>query len=540
MTGLEISLLSLTGALFPLALVLTCMVLLRWSGARAGAAGAVAAAILGYARFGADLSTLGVATWKGALLSFHVLYIIWPSLLLYYLVHASGAIRSIAVSVSSLTQDHILQLLILGFAFSSFLQGVAGFGVPVAVVAPLLIGLGFPPIQAAAVPLIGHSWAVTMGDLASSFQALLAVTELPARPVGLWSALFLGFACVLTGFAIAHVHAGLLPIRRCFGSIVMLCLSMALTQLALSYFGHWILASFCAGMVGLAVSLVLARLSQKDYPSLLGLFPAWPAPWGSGTPHREIAPPVIERPMGFNWAFSAYYVLIVVVTAFTLVPILHDAANFFTVTFYFPPTATRLGWITEASSYTLNVFGHPGAYLCYTILFAWLIYRRTGHLQEGAFVAALKSVWKSGVPTTFGILFMVIMAMIMTYSGIIFVLARGAIALAGPSYPLFSPFVGLLGCFMTGSNTNSNVLFGVLQRDIAILLDKDPYILAALQTTGGALGSMIAPAKVLVGCATAGLSGREGEVLSVTIKYCLLMVALISVLGSVVLTLSEK
>jgi lactate permease len=540
MFDLDISFFTASAALFPLALVLICMVFFRWSGTKAGSVGAVSAAIVGYFGFGAVPSVLAVATWKGALLSFHVLYIIWPSLLLYYLVHASGAIRSIAVGVSSLTQDHILQLLILGFAFSSFLQGVAGFGVPVAVVAPLLIGLGFPPIQAAAVPLIGHSWSVTMGDLASSFQALLAVTELSAKPLGVWAALFLGVACVVTGFAIAHVHAGVLPIRRCFGSIVVLSLSMALTQFALSYFGHWILASFCAGMVGLAASLILARLTRENYPTLLGLFPAWPAPWGRATPHREVAQAFRERRMGFNLAFSAYYVLIAVVTAFTLIPALHDAANFFNVRVRFPATATAMGWMTESSSYELSVFGHPGAYLCYTIFLAWLIYRVTGHLHKGAFVAALKSTWRSGVPTSLGILFMVIMAMVMTYSGMTFLLARGAIALAGPAYPLLSPFVGLLGCFMTGSNTNSNVLFGVLQRDIAILLDKDPYILAALQTTGGALGSMIAPAKVLVGCATAGLSGREGEVLSVTIKYCLLMVTLVSLIGWVVLTLSEK
>jgi lactate permease len=540
MSGLDISLFSLSAAVFPLALVLICMVLFRWSGAKAGWVGAASAVIVGYAGFGAGFSVLAVAAAKGALLSFYVLYIIWPSLLLYYLVHASGAIRSIAVGVSSLTQDHILQLLILGFAFSSFLQGVAGFGVPVAVVAPLLIGLGFPPIQAAAVPLIGHSWAVTMGDLASSFQALLAVTGLSAKPLGLWAALFLGLTCIVTGFAIAHVHGGFLAIRRCFGSIVVLCLSMALTQLALSYSGHWILGSFCAGMIGLAASLIVAKLSRKNYPSLLGLFPVWPARSERRTPQREVAQAFRERPMGFNLAFSAYYVLIVVVTVFTLIPTLHDAADFFTVTFRFPATATAKGWITESSSYEFNVLGHPGAYLCYTILFAWLIYRATGHLQKGAFVAALKSTWRSGVPTGLGILFMVIMAMVMTYSGMTFLLARGAIALTGTAYPLLSPFVGLLGCFMTGSNTNSNVLFGVLQRDIAILLDKDPYILAALQTTGGALGSMIAPAKVLVGCATAGLSGREGEVLSVTIKYCLLMVALVSLIGWLVLTLGEK
>jgi len=229
MAGPELSIFTWFAAALPLAAILVLMVGLRWGGAGAGLAGALSSAAVAIFFFGADAEVLWVAIQKGAVLSFHVLYIIWPALLLYHVVEASGAIRSIGSGVISLTEDHILQLLILGFAFSSFLQGVAGFGVPVAVVAPLLIGLGFPPLQATAVPLVGHSWAVTMGDLASSFQALLAVTGLPAFEVGLWTSAFLGVSCVATGFSVAHLHAGLIPIRRCLGAILTLSLSMALT-----------------------------------------------------------------------------------------------------------------------------------------------------------------------------------------------------------------------------------------------------------------------------------------------------------------------
>jgi lactate permease len=142
-----------------------------------------------------------------------------------------------------------------------------------------------------------------------------------------------------------------------------------------------------------------------------------------------------------------------------------------------------------------------------------------------------------GIPTSIGILFMVVMAMVMTYAGMTFLLARGIIGVAGGIYPLLSPLVGLLGCFMTGSNTNSNVLFGALQRDIGLLLEKNPAIIAALQTTGGALGSMIAPAKVLVACATAGLQGKEGEVMRLVMRYCLPMTVIIGLLGWILLTL---
>lgn len=165
MAEFQSSILTVTAAALPIIVVLTAMVWRRWSGTKAGLAGALAAVAVGATLFGATPSVLAVAGWKAVILSFDVLYIVWAALLLYNIAEEAGAIRSIGVGVANLTEDHIMQLLILGFAFSSFLQGVAGFGVPVAVVAPVLVGLGFPPMQAAVVPLVGHAWSVTMGTL---------------------------------------------------------------------------------------------------------------------------------------------------------------------------------------------------------------------------------------------------------------------------------------------------------------------------------------------------------------------------------------
>ena len=121
MSALESSALHWLAALVPLVVVLATMLWLGWSGHQAGAAGSAAAAIIALALFGADLFLLGVAVWKAAVLSFYVLYIIWAALILYHIVDEAGAIRSIGAGVASLTEDHIMQLLILGFAFSSFL-----------------------------------------------------------------------------------------------------------------------------------------------------------------------------------------------------------------------------------------------------------------------------------------------------------------------------------------------------------------------------------------------------------------------------------
>ena len=537
MSALESSALHWLAALVPLVVVLATMLWLGWSGHQAGAAGAAAAAIIALALFGADLFLLGVAVWKAAVLSFYVLYIIWAALVLYHIVDEAGAIRSIGAGVASLTEDHIMQILILGFAFSSFLQGVAGFGVPVAVVAPLLVGLGFPPVQAVAVPLVGHAWSVTMGDLASSFQALMAVTGLPGKTLAYWSAIFLGVACLLSGLSVAHLHAGFRPIRRCFGAIMVLSLSMAGVQFALAVGGYWILAGFVAGLLGLGLSLIGARAARRFPGSYGGLFPRWPSPDGRLTPHREVRADAGGQAMGFHLAFSAYYVLICVVSAATLIPAIHAGLSAIRFPVTFPQTVTAFGWVTHRADQSLALLGHPGALLLYTSVVAWGVYRWTGNLETARWKTVVQRTVKEGVPTSLAILVMVSMATIMAHSGMTYLLAKGMTAVAGPFYPLISPFIGLLGCFVTGSNTNSNVLFGGLQKDVAILLRENPAVMASLQTTGGALGSMIAPAKVLVGCATAGLRGNEGEVMRLTLRYCLPMTLLMGILGWVIVTL---
>jgi lactate permease len=235
--------------------------------------------------------------------------------------------------------------------------------------------------------------------------------------------------------------------------------------------------------------------------------------------------------MGFHLAFSAYYAVIVIVIAATLIPAVSAALDVLQVTVSFPRTVTSLGLVTHASKQSLSPLRHPGSYLLCASIAAWAIYRATGYFKSGGWHPVFRRTVRQGIPTTLAVLFMVVMAMIMSYTGMTVLLARGCIAVAGRAFPIISPFIGLLGCFVTGSNTNANFLFGALQRDVAILLRESPAITAALQTTGASLGSMIAPAKVLVVCATAGLQGREGEVMRIALKYCLPMTLLMGLLG---------
>ncbi len=144
--GLELGPLSFMLALAPIFALVVLMLGLRWGGSRAGPAGLAVSVLLAWAGFGSGGEVILGALVRGVLTSLPVLYIIIPALLLFHVAETAGGIRNIGWSVWDMTQNHILQLMILAFGFTSFLQGVAGFGIPVAVVAPLLVGIGFPPV----------------------------------------------------------------------------------------------------------------------------------------------------------------------------------------------------------------------------------------------------------------------------------------------------------------------------------------------------------------------------------------------------------
>ena len=214
-------------AFSPIAVVLVLMIFFNWSGSRAGAAAWLTALIVGVGLFGAHPELLAYSQMKGVLLSLNVLYIIWAALLLYNVVNETGAIKAIGIGIERFSGDKSIQLLIFGWIFSSFLQGVAGYGVPIAVVAPLLVGLGFSPVVAVAVPAIGHSWSVTFGSMGASFQAMMAVTGLSSEFLGAWAAVLLGVAAYLCGICAVHVFGGWKMIKHSAVALLVIGTVMA-------------------------------------------------------------------------------------------------------------------------------------------------------------------------------------------------------------------------------------------------------------------------------------------------------------------------
>ena len=524
-------------AFSPIAVVLVLMVGFRWGGSKAGPVGWVVAMVVAWLFFDAGPQVLAYSQLRGVLLTLYVLYIIWMALVLYRVVDEAGAITVIGKGISRLTKEPTMQLLLLAWAFSAFLQGVAGFGVPIAVVAPLLIGMGFPPVVPVAAVAIGHSWSVTFGDIASSFQALMAATELPGQALAPWAAIFLGVACFGCGIAAVWTFRRGQSLRRAWPALLAMGVVMVGVQAGLAVNGLWNLAGFGAGLAGLAVGALVARMPRYQQ---IGASEA-------NQVTHEVSDSVSQEPaqdrpaMSLGLALAPYLGLIVVVAAAELWPWLHETLNQVKIQVQFPELQTGYGWITSAGTgRTISLFGHAGALLLYVSLAFFFVYLWTGHYTQGVAGRIVQRTVRSAVPSSIGILSMVGMALAMDHSGMIYVLAAGLGLAAGPLYPLVAPYIGMLGAFMTGSNTNSNVVFAPLQQQAAELLGINVLIILGAQTTGGALGSMLAPAKLIVGCSTAGLAGQEGSVLKKTLGPGLIIAGVVGVLALIRIWLGVK
>ena len=507
-------------AVSPILTVLYLMIGRHWGGSKAGPAGWLAAVLVAVLFFGAGLPLLLVAWTKALLLALFVLYIIWMALLLYHTVNEAGVITAIGQEMPGIAQDKPAQALLLAWIFGAFLQGASGFGVPAAVVAPLLLGMGFAAGTAVVIALLGHAWAVTFGSLGSSFISMIATTGVPGAELAGPTSAFLAVAALGCGLGVLWLVGRWTAIKQRAIFVLLLTLVMGGTQWAIAASGLWTLAALGAGLAGLLVSIPL--LSNQTNRANNGGESASSSPAGNSSRYKRLLV-----------AFWPYMILISVVLLGQL--LFHDVLDTVTISPTFPEVCTSYGWcIAAGSGRSISIFGHGGALLLYASLLTMLWYKWRGPLptaQSRTYrvkTIALKTV-NGMVKPTIGVYTLVAMALTMEHAGMTQLLAE-VLSQTGILFPFLSPFIGTLGAFMTGSNTNSNVVFGQLQQETALVLALSVPLILAAQTTGGAIGSLFAPAKVIVGCST--VSGAdEGQVLKVA---SLAGLAIIFVIGLLV------
>lgn len=486
-------------ALIPILVVLVLMLFLRLGSHWAGMAGWAAGLILALLAFGLNWQVFWVSQAKGLMLTFNVLYVLWPALFLYHLVDQVGGVSAIAKAMQHVIPDNGWLTLVQAWMFTGLIENVAGFGLPITIGAPMLVAMGVPPLIAVASSAIGHSWAVTTSGMALAFRTLADITSTDQKALFPTTSILIGIAILLTGFAAAWMLGQLKHWKK----LILLALIVSAALAISGLLGLISISSFIAAIVGIFAGILLGKK---------------PANW---KPERQRSDELLT-------GLLTYGFLIVVIMGAILIKPVNALLSKPTWTLPFPEVSTSLGFITPAGDgYLFRFLIHPGTLILLTSLFALLVFPRIKGYKIGKVNTALTRTVKSGIPPALGTLFMIGLATLMQHTGMTLRLAQGISSLVGVVYPLFAPFIGIIGSFVTGSNTNSNVLFGVLQKNVAELLGLSPLVILAAQTVGGALGSMIAPAKLAIGSSTTAAKGLEGDILRMTLPIGLVCVAVI-------------
>ncbi|WP_423823261.1 L-lactate permease [Salinisphaera sp. SPP-AMP-43] len=532
---IPVTLTSWSLAFLPLAALLILMLVQRWGIAEAGPVAWLLAVVVAATYFQSPWQAIGFQSVAGAWSALTVLYVVWASILIYEVTREGQAFEPLRGHITRLLPDPLIQTLAFGWAFASFLQGVTGFGVPIAVCAPLLVGIGVRPLYAVIIPLIGHAWNNTFGTLAVAWLGLKQITGLDpvtATHTALYAAAFIWVLNILGGLLVCWIYAGLSGIRRGLPAIAIMSLIQGGLTVLLAPWSD-VLNGFIASSTAFIAIFLIGRLPMYRQPraAISHIFTEdrQNAETGAtGVGAHSVGAAEVRRPsMTLHQAFIPYYALLVVTFGVLLIPPVKNALGNVSVALGFPATLTGLGFHSDASQASISVLTHPGSFLLAAAVIAYIAFSRMQTLKSGSLSRILKGTLEKAIPSTIAIVALIAMSKVLAGAGAVQVLAHGVAVATGPYYGVLAPFVGGLGAFMTSSNLASNLVFGSFQSSTATAVGLSKPAILAAQTVGGAAGNMIAPGNVLLGTTTAGILGREGDVLKTTLPLFLLVSVLI-------------
>lgn len=522
--ALPVDLLHWSLSILPVIILAFLLIQLRWTAQQAGAFGIFVAAAIALFAFRTPLDTLAVAGAKGVWDAIFILLVIWPALLLYQTMDKSGGYEAMRQGITRLSKNELFLVVALGWVFTSFLQGIDGFGTPIAIVAPLLVAFGLKPVYAVAIPIIAHIWAKFYGTLGAGWLATLQVVDIDqatTMETAYQAAILIAIQTVLGGFMVVWMYGRWPAIRHGWPLVVIIAAIQGGGQIVAVAVDPS-LAAFLPATAALLALFPLARWKRYALPATSIV--DRPAMLRSSVEAAEEKLP----PMGTAMAFLPYIILSFIAVGTSVIEPLRNALSAFTFGFPFPAVSTGYGLtISGTETYSaLRPFSHPGAGLLLTACLTWLIFRSRGYFSKWAQTAQkrtqsiLVGLIETAIPASVPIIAFLILASIMNHSGQNEVLALGISAVA-PAYAFafLSNGIGVVGAFATSSSTSSNVLFSDLQITIARLKDLPEATILAAQSAGGAIGNAIAPANVVMGSSTAGISGKEGEIMRKTLPW---------------------
>jgi lactate permease len=444
-----------------------------------------------------------------------VMWLVFNGLLLYNLSVQSGRFEAFrSWLTANLPNDRRVVLVVVGFCFGALLEGIAGFGTPVAITSSLLILIGFPAIEALVFVLIFNTAPVAFGALGIPLTVLGSVTGLPAATVAAMVGRQLPLFALLLPFYVTALYGGWRSVRGLWPVLLVAGATFAGAQFLASNYIDYTLADVLSSLLSLAATLLFVRVwKPKPEPAFMIKEPSSPpaqravpiAAWQGWLPWLVLTAIVIA------WSFLGMAARGQQAIAW---PGLH---NVIAITLYHDKPYAAI-WSFQPLA--------TGTAVLVACVFISVLFRVSAREFASCVLLTFRQIWLAIIT----VVLIVALAYLMNYSGLAYTLGKGA-ASTRYVFILLSPFLGWIAVALSGSDTAGNALFGNLQVVAAQQLNLNPVLFAATNSSGGVMGKMISPQNIATGAAVTQLQGQEGAIFARTfihsIVLTLLLVALV-------------
>jgi lactate permease len=502
-------------ATLPVATILLLLGVLRRPAWQAALAGLIVGLIVAVAVWQLPVNLGLSSVMNGVVFAlWPVMWIVFNALLLYNIAVRSGrfdAFRSWILL--HLPNDRRVILVVIGFCFGCLLEGIAGFGTPVAITSSLLILIGFPPLEALVFVLIFNTAPVAFGALGAPITVLGAVTSLPAATLAAMVGRQLPVMALILPFYVIGLYGGWRSVRALWPLLLVAGGGFGICQFLASNYIDYTLTDVLASMGSLAATFILLRFWKPAADAQFQIKDAGlEAERAAGAvPHWQgWLPWVIVSAIVIIWTFSKTAVIGQQAIQW---PGLHNAIS---ITLYNDKP--------YAAVWNFQPLGTGTAILLAAAVTALIV-----GLKPAAFLSCVAQTFRQAWLAILTVTLTVGLAYLMNYSGMAYTLGK-AVASAGRLFIFLSPFLGWVAVFLSGSDTSGNALFGNLQVVAARQLDLNPVLIAATNSSGGVMGKMISPQNIATGVAVTDLRGREGEVLARTFVHSVVLTIVLALL----------
>lgn len=535
-------------AFLPILATLILMTAFNWPAKRCLLVSWLMACILGFFLWDIELKAIAASSLYGVLKSLDVLIIVFGAVLVMNTLKASGATAAINRGFMNINPDKRVQAIIIGFAFCSFIESAAGFGTPAALAGPLMVSLGFPPMAAAIIALICDSAAVSFGAVGTPVNMSISLlgaevcTEEFVSAFSLWTAIphvvvgtFLPLGVLLITTKIFGKEHSFKPAFEAAPFALFAGLSFSVTMLLIAMFIGYEFASLIASLICIGATVIAAKtgfLCPKKVWSF-GDPSEWNPDWLAVT---KVTPPK-QSNMSLLKAWIPYF-LIAIVLVLTRIPQLgiKDLLNgsIFTLS-----VNNILGY--EALDYSLKWAYLPGTFFIIAALITIFLHSMKGEQIKTAWKDTFGQVSGAALAIIFGLALVQIMSYDPDGAGekinMMTTMANALSKVGKAAFVFISPFIGVLGSFVSGSNTVSNTLFTNLQFDTAAALGIPTVFAVAMQTVGGAIGNITCINNAVAASATLGISGREGKLIKINVVPMLIYTIVVVIVFAIAVAL---